>query len=553
MLELFGFKKTTHVGISLSANNFLELICIDKVTKNIVRYAAGNVKYNNAVKEVIDYEEFKDAVGTLFDEAGLDPAQCSVTVSFPNVHFAIMPNDENGDVMENLQEEVEDLYIFKKNEPSLSYVLLDGSAASGKQNVVYSAIQTKVVAKLIEIFDELGAQLVRVESSYSALLKAVKFHEKFSELFQKEEQTTIILISQTSCSSFYLLGDVITDYSEEPLAVKSFSPEEVHATISRIAEAAVAKNTSKSLLIISETDEVNAELLSQRIKFSGTIDYINKSVDVNDAFIDQSTVDADIDPAAIPYITIEAVGTAVADYDNYPLEINFLPPDRIPSNIVVIGPYEIDFLKFVTFCLVVAIICALLVVGLCLLFVNMQVKSMNESGDDNAREIKVFQEKISKSGSMNQKDMLPILTKILENNKNLIGVYSALATEISDTMYIKRFVSNEIGAIGILGEARTSAGVENFVNNLKEKDNSLMLAKLAVNSRYDAVPAVIPDGFTFEIKSNDKEISLQDDLLYNAPSTVQNIYNTVQQPLVQQGPVNRQPSGSILPPPSPII
>jgi thymidylate kinase len=85
-------------------------------------------------------------------------------------------------------------------------------------------------------------------------------------------------------------GNVITEYKEEPLAVKSFSPEEVHSTLSRISEETVKKNNSKGLLIISETDDVNAELLSQRINFSGTKDYINKSVDVNDAYIDSSFV-----------------------------------------------------------------------------------------------------------------------------------------------------------------------------------------------------------------------------------------------------------------------
>ncbi len=558
MLELFGFKKTTHVGISLSANNFIELVCVDKLTKSIVRYASGNVKYNNAIKEIIDYDEFKDVVETLFEEAGLDPNQCAVTVSIPNVHFDITTLENSSDtpyILENLQAEIEDLYIFKRNEPNISYVTLDGPVGKSQQNIVYGAVQTKVVGRLIEIFETMGATLVRIESSYSAMLKAIQFNSKYADLVQTEEQTLILLITQSSCSSFFMNGNIVVDYTEEPLAVKSFSPEEVHVMLSKAAENSISKNNPKSLLVISETDDVNAEFLSQRINFSGNKEYINKSVDVNDAFIDVSSVEADVDPNVIPYITMEAVGTAVADYDNYPLDINFLPSERVKSNLVEAFGYEVDFMRLALFCIIVAVLIGLIIGGIIYVLLNMQIASMAETSDDNRREMMAFQQKLNKTGRGPQKDMLPTLTKILESNKNVIAVYTALSTDIPEAIFIKKFVTNEAGAIGILGEAKTSESVERFVNSLKEKDSSLMLSKLAVNSKFDNIPATIPDGFTFEIKSNGQDISLQDDILYQQPVLVPNVYggsNSV--PAVPQMPQPAAPSqGGVLPPPSPII
>ena len=487
MLELFGFKKTTHVGISLSANNFIELVCIDKLTRTIVRYASGNVKYNNAIKEIIDYDEFKDVVESLFDEAGLDPNQCAVTVSIPNVHFDITTLENSSDtpfILENLQADIEDLYIFKRNEPNISYVTLDGQVGKNQQNIVYGAVQAKVVGRLIEIFETMGATLVRIESSYSAMLKAIQFNTKYQDLVQKEEQTLILLITQSSCASFFMNGNIVVDYTEEPLAVKSFSPEEVHVMLSKAAENAISKNNPKSLLIISETDDVNAELLSQRIDFAGDKQSINKSVDVNDAFMDVSSVEADIDPNAIPYITMEAVGAAVSDYDEYPLDINFLPAERLRSNIVEAFGYEVDFMRLVLFCVVLALLIGAIIGGIIYFLLNMQISNMTETSDDARREIMAFQQKLNKTGKGPQKDMLPTLTKILENNKNVIAGYTALSTDIPEAIYIKKFVTNEAGAIGILGEAKTSESVERFVNNLKEKDSSLMLSKLSVNTKF---------------------------------------------------------------------
>ena len=71
LLEQLGFKKRIHVGISLSMNNFIELVCINNATKSVSRYASGNVKYNSAIREIIDFDEFSEVVEDLFEEVGL--------------------------------------------------------------------------------------------------------------------------------------------------------------------------------------------------------------------------------------------------------------------------------------------------------------------------------------------------------------------------------------------------------------------------------------------------------------------------------------------------
>ena len=183
LLEKLGFKKRTHVGISLSANNFIELVCVDKNTKTITRYASGNIKYNNAIREIIDYDEFTEVVEGLFEEAGLDPKECSVTLNLPNVHFGITSLDTTTDtpyIIENLQGEIEDLYIFKRNEPVISYSILDSSLGRNQQNIVFSALQAKVIGRLLEIFDMMEVEVVRIDNAYSSLLKAIQFCDRFN-------------------------------------------------------------------------------------------------------------------------------------------------------------------------------------------------------------------------------------------------------------------------------------------------------------------------------------------------------------------------------------
>ena len=50
-----------------------------------------------------------------------------------------------------------------------------------------------------------------------------------------EEKTNIILVTPNSCCAFFMVGNVVADVMEEPLAVKSFSSEEVYSAISKMA------------------------------------------------------------------------------------------------------------------------------------------------------------------------------------------------------------------------------------------------------------------------------------------------------------------------------
>ncbi len=546
MLENLGFKKKTHVGISLSANNFIELVCIDKSTKSVIKYSSGNIKYNNAIREIIDFDEFTEVLQDLFEDAGLEPRECSVTLNLPNVHFGITSLEnvsETPYIVENLQSEIEDLYIFKRNEPVISYSILDGASQRSQKNIVYSAIQSKVIVKLIEIFDSLEIELVRIDNSYSSMLKAIQYCDRFSKYVQKEEKTTILLITPNSCCSFYLHGNVLVDCVEEPLAVKSFSSEEVYATISKMAANSISKNNPQTLLIISETDEVNSEVLAQGLNFKGDLDCINKSINTNEQFIEVSGIGSDIDANMVSFMTIEAVGAACADFDNYPLNINFMPLERINQNLVPLGDYEVEINRLVIILIGSALAFGLLI-GLIVkgIFTNLN-DQLNESNNDKKNQIEVFKTKVNENDNTKKRNVFPVLTQILDHNKLIVDVYTGLSTQIPEGIYIKKFVTNSYGGIGIIGEAKTSESVQEFVKSLREINPDLMLDKISINSEDDPVPSIIKNGFTFEIKTSKTDINLNEDTLF------------IPQQNAQPQMINPMPyaSNNITPPPSPLI
>ena len=513
LVENLGFKKKTHVGVSLSANNFIELVCVDDKSKSVVKYASGNIKYNNAIREIIDYDEFTEVLEGLFDEAGLDPSQCAVSLNLPNVHFGITAMDNESEepfVIENLQSEIEDLYIFKRNEPEIRYQKFDNKKGRSQKNVVFSAMQTKVIVKLIEIFESLNCDLVRIDTSYSSLLKAIQYCDRFNKYVGRDEKTSVLLITPNSCCNFYLEGNIIFDLFEEPLAVKSFSTEEVYSTISKIATNTISKNSPQTLLIISETDEVNSELLASRLEFAGEIDCINKSVNANDNFIDIAET-GDIDSNMISYMTIEAVGAGVSNFDDYPLDLNFLPDEKISKNIVGVGGYEVGLERLAIVVLIIALLLGVIIGFAIKSTLENATSSISEDTEGSRKQVKVFKERIDKTAKRKNKNVFPVLKQIVENNTSVVSTYIALSTEIPETVYIKKFVANGDGGIGIIGEAKTSEEVTAFLKGLKEHKQDLSLIKLSVNTEHDAVPGKIKDGFTFEIKTTDHEVYMLDD------------------------------------------
>ncbi len=552
MLDKLGFKKRTHVGIAVSINNTIELAYIDSKNKSLVNYVAGNVKYNSAVREIIDFEEFTEAVVNLFDAAGLSPEECAVSLTIPNVCFGIVPNEnstEQAYIIENLQTELEDLYVFKKNEPIISYSILQADSLGSSKNIVYSAVQTKIVVKILEIFDRLGIEIERIDTAYSSMLRAIRYCDKFSKFVQKEERTALVLITPNTCCLFRLKGGSIIAYKEQPLAVKSFSPEEVFSAISTFIERLIEEDAPQSLLIVSETDDVSPELLVERLNFAGELDYAGVHANVDDQLIRADMFVGDPEGDNIQDITLEAIGSAIAYDDDYELNINFIPAERLKANIIQVGEYEIEFTRYIVILLIAAVLLGV-ALGMALKFVlSSQAENQAIENSSASKEIKDFEERLKKgSSSDSQANVFPIMQKIINSNKSVINAYTGLSTEIPDNIYIKKFVTGANGGIGIVGESTTSEDVERFASKLKERNEDLMVSKISVNTKNDPIPANIPNGFTFEIKTSNAEINLYEDdnLIQNA---VQETVKTMKKGKLKSGAVNN----TLVPPPAPVI
>ncbi len=483
LLEALGLSTVSTVGISVSASNIIEMICIDKGQRMITKYACRELKYNNAIREIINYDDFASTVQELFKEIDVNPKNCNVVLNIPNVHFAfvslplVLPDEQ---VSTAISSEVEEMYLFKRHEPVISWNTVTVNKDTEKRYIVFGAIQENTVQNIKDIFEELGCKLVAIETANSSMIKGIVYSKVLEEEFDNNDTINILLISSNSYSIFCLQGKKLVDYYEEPLAIKSFSSDEVYVAISSAAGSALENYPAKDLLVVSETNEVSAEILCHKINFDGNLKFLDRNMYADKSFME---IAGTILPKYLPVISLEAVGAAAYTYEAFPLKFNFLvTADSEFSQMISIHmmgqDYEVDRKTVLNISVIgaVAVLCVFLLFGFLIsLFEKRLYKEINIMSDEFV-EIMAKVNATKTSGDVN--DVYSVTKKLSEENSRETAIFYGLGSEIPSDVYLTKFFCNSEGVVSIEGNANSSESIYAYIKGLKTKYPDIKISKL---------------------------------------------------------------------------
>ena len=486
-LTKLGLNSKVTIGISVSSNNSVEMIYVDRTTRSITKYASRELRYNNAIREIIDYDEFSSAIQELFKELSLDPKQCNVVLNLPNVHFAFMylPLILADDQVSNaIVSEVEQLYLFKRHEPIVSWVAVDTNRDSDKRYIAYSAVQDSAIQSILEIFEEIGAKLIAIENSHSSILKGIQYSKIAEEEITTESAFNILLITSNSYAVFCMNGNKLVDYYEEPLAIKSFTNDEVYLAISSAASSTLEHYPTPNLLIISETNEVSAELLSEKINFEGSIKYLDRNKYSDKAFMG---IEFSVLQNYIPLISLESVGAATYNYENYPIKFNFLSEATGadlsgPLTLTLFGKeIEIDRKAIVT--ILGAVLGGLILVfGLIGFGLSSFNKKMVTELEQLNQEQMTLESKIKESKiSVDVADIYTVSQDIYTANKYEIALFNGLSVDIPPQVWIDSFYTNSDGEVVITGKSTGTEYIYTFFKGMKKRDPNVFISRLQLD------------------------------------------------------------------------
>ena len=514
LLSQLGAGSKEIVFLSVTPGVGLELIQVDPVIKSVKTYGHKPLEYSDSMREISNYDDFKNALQDLFQELNINP-KCNIVLNLPMVHFGkvelpLLLSDES--ITEAVISEVEQSYIFKRCEPVVSWFDGHSNSASDSRTIFYSALQKNAIDKIKEILGELGANLGGVEISLISNLRALLFSGLTETQMEEGTPWNLMIVNSNGYSIVSLLGKEIIDYYEEPLALKTYELDEIYEVINTSAQIALMNFPSNYLYVVSETDLVSAEHLSTKMPFEGKIGFLE-----NNSFRKREvlSVSLNILPDQVMKISLESVGIAVSKVCDYPIKLDF--SGNSPAEMASAGEESISFnfnnkeivltetvLKKMSFVIAAVLIVPSLFAMLTLPVVQKknkaQLNDINSKIEKIEAEIKELTELASESGNFVIKTEIE---NVIKNNRAKLIAYSALGESVPADLWITYFSAKDTGKFDIKGISEDVEDIYIFFKNMKDSliDNQLRLHKLEMVS--DSIDdAVMPDGpvmYNFEI------------------------------------------------------
>ena len=496
-----------NIGISVSPNVGVEMMQIDAAQHKIMKYAHRPLAYNSSTREIEDYNEFKIAIRDLFNELKISPQNANVVLNMPNVTFGhtFLPTvlDDEG-VNGALTSKVEESYLFKKNTPVVSWVEVKENNSTEKRYILYSAIQEGVVDAIKAIFNEIGATLIAIENTYSSLMKTLEYTELTKEFALSSGSWNILLVSQNSYVVFSMLGYSIIEYFEEPLAIKSFNNDEVYVAISQAASGVLEKYPTDKLLIISESNDVSAEILAIQLKQPGDVIFLECNQYAKQPIMD---VDLNVLPHYIKAITPEAIGAAIYRNREFTIKLNFLAKTdyHAPDTINVMG-FDLTKEQLMLY----TVIIGAAIIGICFLCsmaIGSYVTSLEEKRTALEQEAAAQQTELAELKQSSGKiDIYSAAKTIDKSMVNKITYYDSIGADIPAKVWLTLFYADTNGAYGIKGQTTSVDEVYLFFRNIKSRvpDSDLILSKLSVddNEGMIDIEKTANAMYTFELTNN---------------------------------------------------
>lgn len=490
--NLLGLGGGIDVYVTVSPACGLEMLAVDK-HGNVKSYAQTPLEYNEAQREISNYDDFKTALETLFQMRNINPAQARVHLSVPTVWFGAkegLPLLLDDTAITNVViGDLEQTYIFKRKEPLPYWFDALASTNSDSRNVFYSAVQKEAIEQIRNVLATMGSTLESVECSLFADLKALFVTGIAAEQMQDGYSWSLMIINNSGFQMLGMQGKRILEYYEEPLPIKSYEGEEIYAAIENAAQIALMSTPSSALIVLSETDLVSAEILAGRLQFSGKTIFVEDNQFRKEPLMEMSLNIIAEDQIKV---SLHAIG-AMSPAGLMPVDVNFLAeggkskPQTAVIEIPVGGSvFELTPTKgSVIAGILLAIIMAPLG-GVYYVTNDMLTKAQAESSalDNKITQLDEELKQYETKKEDNSFDPVAEIEKVLKNNRAKIMAYAALGESIPETLYLTYFLTGDDGKVNIKGCADSVEDVYVFFKNLKDSlvESKLRLSKLDLKS-----------------------------------------------------------------------
>lgn len=486
LLGMGGGRKEIYVSVSPACG--LEILEVDN-SGTIKTYAQAPLEYNDAQREVANYDAFKNTLAELLQSRNIDPAKVNIHLNLPTVWFGLKEGiqlllDDNA-ITNIVIGELEQSYIFKRKNPLPYWFDAQVSTNTDSRSVFYTAVQEEVVNQFKEILTSMGAVLVSVGCSMFAHLKGLYLTGLAGAQMNDDGYSwSLMIVNNSGFQLINLQGKRLLEYYEEPMPLKSFEGEEVYTEIENAVQIALMSSPSSSLVIVSETDLVSAELLKERLQFSGQAIAVEDNRYRKEPLTDFGL---NVMPDDQVKVSLSAFGAA-APSGLINQDVNFLGATEGAVEVATVMGMTPAVATVVSL-LILAVLGTLSYFGASStgkMYDDIQAKNADIDAQQEVLNEQLEKANASANGEDEQVvfDSVAEITRTLKNNRLKVMAYTALGESIPKDLYLTYFITGDDGLIAIKGCADTVEDVYVFFKNLKDSlvDSNLRVSNLGLRS-----------------------------------------------------------------------
>lgn len=494
ILDSLGLGRGINVHLCVSPSGNLEMTILDS-HGNVKSYSQVHLNYNEAQREIANYDELKTTIETLFQSYNIVNKKVNIHLSLPTVWFGYKEGlplllDDNA-ITNIVIGELEQSFIFKRKEPLPFWFDALVSTNSDSRSIFYTAVQKDVVDKFRDILTDVGATLVSVGCSLFADLKGLYATGYASDLMNDDGNSwSLLVINNTGYQMLGMQGKKILEYYEEALPLKSYDGEEIYSAIENSLQIALMSTPSNSIVILSETDLVSAEILAKRIQFGGSLIPVDDNQYRKEPLMEMSL---NIVPEDQVKVSLHTIG-AISPDGVLPVTADFIATTGGKAKEVEVIEIPLSGDKVIQLTPSKATIIAAIILGIVMIPVgaanvitqNISNKKQEESANLDTQ-ITAIDEQLKQYEDKDGKvvfDPIAEIEKVLKNNRTKIMAYTALGESIPKDLYLTYFMTGDDGIVDIKGCANTVEDVYVFFKNIKDSmpDSKLRLSKLDLKS-----------------------------------------------------------------------
>ncbi len=511
------------VGISLTPGIGLEAVIVDKFKNVVLNYGRKKVDYNFSTREIQDYIQFKTAIVELMDEMKIPPKALTYLV-LPNVHFDFTQVPSiigDAELKTVVLSKAEEFYLFKREEPVSGCYSVSGANDASTKKIAYTSFQKTAIDQIKDIISDCGLQLIGIESAYSATIRGLHVTGLIDDVVLEESSWTLMMINTNSFTLFQMEGKNLLDCTEVPLAIKSFSTEEAYQAIVSSSSQLLNNYPSMKLYIISQTDDICADVLKRQMQYDREIVAIDSNKYSKKPMLD---VMAATDFNEANSLTASVLGASI------------IAPDFITLNVLSDDPAAYLGIYFTTKIAgqdvdvtseFVIKVCVALAVAVAIFFgaigagLNFADVSSQDKLSQYKSEIQSIDAQIS-SEEQGEKapdiDMFGVIDQVAASNVVAINFYDSIATDIPKNVWLTKYYNKAGDKILIKGIAENIADIYEYYKNLRvvSPQSNIKLTELKVltdvsgeNEAYVSNLLMEKDFdrlYSFEIANTDIEI-----------------------------------------------